>query len=393
MHKSLSAMIAILSFTAFQPDLAFAGEQEAAEHQRYLEEMRKLSGRNAWTGVERNFKLLLKLQDDGEVLTAEDWLLGAQAARNLGNMTSCRERLAASVRIKPEREAVGLLEEIDRSYGVVELSSDKGLEAALAPAAMPFIPDQRKAIEYAQAQVAENGAFEGILPAGTYTFGAEEFVLSAGTAVVQIELEALSGRSSSEPFAFLYVGPRLDLGGAFTIAGEPTVEDGASSPPGFTGMGARVAAGVEMGISPLLGLYAEVGYHGLTSAVDRNDSDLIEAEGRAYSGHTLRSGFLSLGPTLRFSDLWLNLGATVSMGVAQVTNTDEADRDNIMWVTSGPMATVGGQMSASYAVLEVGSDLAAAVSVLGGAQHDSQRLYPWGQVALTLGPVAQKVTP
>ena len=165
MHKSLSAMIAILSFTAFQPDLAFAGEQEAAEHQRYLEEMRKLSGRNAWTGVERNFKLLLKLQDDGEVLTAEDWLLGAQAARNLGNMTSCRERLAASVRIKPEREAVGLLEEIDRSYGVVELSSDKGLEAALAPAAMPFIPDQRKAIEYAQAQVAENGAFEGILEA------------------------------------------------------------------------------------------------------------------------------------------------------------------------------------------------------------------------------------
>ena len=355
--------------------------------------MRKLSARNAWTGVERNFQLLLKLQDEGEVLTAEDWMLGAQAARNLGNMTNCRERLAASVRIVPEREAVALLEEIDRSYGLVDLSADKGVDAVLAPAAMPFIPDQRKAIEFAQAQVGETGTFEGILPVGTYTYGAEEFLLSAGTAAVEIELKALSGRGSSEPFSFLYVGPRLDLGGAFTMAGEPTVDAGTSSPPGFNGMGARVAAGLEMGISPLLGFYAEVGYHGLTSSVDRSDSEQIESLGSAYSGHTIRSGFLSLGPTLRFSDLWLNLGGTVSMGVAQVTNTDESDRENIMWVTSGPMATVGGQASLSYAILEVGSDLAAAVSVLGGAQHDSQRLYPWGQVALTLGPVAQKGMP
>ena len=81
------------------------------------------------------------------------------------------------------------------------------------------------------------------------------------------------------------------------------------------------------------------------------------------------------------------------MCIRDSTNTDEADRENIMWVTSGPMATVGGQASLSYAILEVGTDLAAAVSLLGGAQHDSQRLYPWGQVALTLGPVAQKGLP
>ena len=220
MQKSLSLLIALASFAAVVPETSYAGEREAAEHQRFLEEMRKLSARNAWTGVERNFQLLLKLQDEGEVLTAEDWMLGAQAARNLGNMTNCRERLAASVRIKPEREAVALLEEIDRSYGLVDLSADKGVDATLAPAAMPFIPDQRKAIELAQAQVVETGAFEGILPAGTYTYGSEEFLLSAGTAAVEIQLKALSGRSSSEPFSFLYVGPRLDLGGACTMAGE-----------------------------------------------------------------------------------------------------------------------------------------------------------------------------
>jgi hypothetical protein len=91
--------------------------------------------------------------------------------------------------------------------------------------------------------------------------------------------------------------------------------------------------------------------------------------------------------------LWLNVGPTVSMGVAQSTNPEESDRDNIMWVTSGPMATVGAQAGVSYSVMEVGRDLAAAVSLLGGAQHDSQRLYPWAQFAVTLGPVPRTVLP
>jgi hypothetical protein len=393
MRNLLSALVLLSSLGLVLPQVAFAGEQEAAEHQRTLEEMRKLSGRNAWSGVERNFQLLLGLVESGETLSAEDWMLGAQAARALGDMTACRERLAASVRINPEREAVDLLSEIDRTYGMVDLSADKAVEAVLAPAAMPFIPDQRKAIERAQAAVADSGEFEGILPAGAYTFGSEDFILSAGTDVVKIELKALAGRDPSEPFSFLYVGPRVDLGAVYTIGGEPNVDPGVVSPPGFSGMGARVSAGVEMGFSPLLGLYAEVGYHGLRSSVDRSDADLLEAEGRAFSGHTLRTGFLSIGPTFRFSDLWLNVGPTVSMGVAQATNPDESDRENIMWVTSGPMATVGAQAGLSYSVLEVGRDLAAAVSLLGGAQHDSQRLYPWGQFAVTLGPVPRKVVP
>jgi len=392
MRKSLSTLMLVSTFGLCLPQISFAGEEEAAEHHRALEEMRRLSGRNAWTGVERNFQLLLKLEEKGEPLTAEDWMLGAQAARAMGNMTKCRDRLAASVRISPEREAVDLLSEIDRTYGLVNLVSDSGMDVVLSPAAMPFIPDQRKSIESAQAAVQESGSFEGLLPSGTYTFGAEEFVLSAGTAVVEIQLESLGGRDSSEPFSFLYVGPRMDLGAAFTAGGSPTVEAGVTSPPAFSGMGARVSAGVEMGLSQIMGLYAEVGYHGLTSAVNRADSDLLEEDGRAYSGHQLRTGFLSVGPTLRFSSLWLNLGPTVSMGVAQSTNTDESDRDNIMWVTSGPMATVGAQAGLSYPVMEVGTGLAAAVSLLGGAQHDSQRLYPWGQFAVTLGPVPRAVT-
>jgi hypothetical protein len=393
MRKTLSALMLVSSFGFCLPQMAFAGEEEAAEHHRALEEMRRLSGRNAWSGVERNFQLILKLQDMGESPTAEDWMLGAQAARAMGNMTECRERLASSVRISPEREAVDLLSEIDRTYGLVDLAAEKGVDATLTPAAMPFVPDQRKAIESAQKAVKEDLSFEGLLPAGTYTYGGEEFVLNAGTEVVEIQLAALDGRDPTEPFSFLYVGPRLDLGAAFTVGGEPSVEAGVVSPPSFSGMGARLSAGVEMGLSPLLGLYAEVGYHGLTSSVDRADSELLEADGRAFSGHQLRTGFLSLGPTFRFDALWLNVGPTVSMGVAQSTNADESDRDNIMWVTSGPMATVGGQAGVSYSVMEVGRDLAAAVSLLGGAQHDSQRLYPWGQFAVTLGPVPRTVLP
>lgn len=391
MRKSLSILMLVSSFCLFLPQTVFAGEEEAAEHHRALEEMRRLSGRNAWTGVERNFQLMLSLEEKGEQLTAEDWMLGAQAARAMGNMTECRDRLAASVRISPEREAVELLSEIDRTYGLVNLAADSGMDVALSPAAMPFIPDQRKTIESAQAAVQEDGAFSGLLPAGAYTFGAEEFVLSAGSNVLEIQLESLAGRGSSEPFSFLYVGPRMDLGAAFTVGGAPTVAQGVTSPPAFSGMGARVSAGVEMGLSRVMGLYAEVGYHGLTSAVNRTDSDLLESDGRAYSGHQLRTGFLSIGPTLRFSSMWFNVGPTVSMGVAQSTNTDEDDRDNIMWVTSGPMATVGAQAGLSYPLMEVGTGLAAAVSLLGGAQHDSQRLYPWGQFALTLGPVPRAV--
>jgi len=191
MRKTLSALMLVSSFGFCLPQMAFAGEEEAAEHHRALEEMRRLSGRNAWSGVERNFQLILKLQDMGESPTAEDWMLGAQAARAMGNMTECRERLASSVRISPEREAVDLLSEIDRTYGLVDLAAEKGVDATLTPAAMPFVPDQRKAIESAQKAVKEDLSFEGLLPAGTYTYGGEEFVLNAGTEVVEIQLAAL----------------------------------------------------------------------------------------------------------------------------------------------------------------------------------------------------------
>jgi hypothetical protein len=52
-----------------------------AEHTRLAEEMRKLAQRNAWRGVEGSYARMLVIEKDGVVLTYDDHLLGAQAAR------------------------------------------------------------------------------------------------------------------------------------------------------------------------------------------------------------------------------------------------------------------------------------------------------------------------
>ena len=112
---------------------AHAGDVEAAEHRQISEEMERLASRNAWSGVERNFKQLLELQEAGEVITYDEWNLGAQAARALGDMGSCRDRLAQAVKLEGKEEDIAWLEQIDKSYGPVTLRSvDKPLQRALA---------------------------------------------------------------------------------------------------------------------------------------------------------------------------------------------------------------------------------------------------------------------
>jgi len=366
-----------------------AGELESAEHHRLQEEMQRLSGRNAWSGVERGFQSLLELQEEGEELTAGDWAMGAQAARALGDITKCHYRLTMAVSMEGDRELVDLLSEIDTVYSTVRLSTDRTSAAELSPAMMPFVPDQRGAIELAQASITENRSFEGLLPAGNYTFGNESFVIVPGGPDIVIDvLVGPSGDGGGLQFA--YVGPRANLGAAFTQGGTPAVDTGVVSPPAFSGFGARAGVGVEVGMNESLGMFVEIGYHGLSSAVERSDSDLIASAGDAFSGNQLRTAYLALGSSYRLGDISLSGGLVVGAGVAQATNPDEAQVDELMWVTSGTMATAGAQAGLGYDVVSMGEGLRGALNLTGGAQHDSQRLYPWAQLAFAVGPVATR---
>jgi len=254
---------------------------------------------------------------------------------------------------------------------------------------MPFVPDQRGAIEIAQASILDERSFEGLLPAGTYTFGTETFVVVAGGPDIVIDV-LVGPAGDSDGLQFAYVGPRASVGAAFTQGGTPSVDPGVVSPPAFSGFGARAGVGVEVGMNESFGMFAEVGYHGLSSAVERSDSELIRTVGDAFSGNQLRTAYLAIGTTYRIAEISMSGGFVVGAGVAQATNPSEDEVDEMMWITSGTMATAGAQAGVGYDVMSMGEGLRGAVNLSGGAQHDSQRLFPWAQLSFSVGPVATR---
>ena len=380
---------------------AYAGEVEEAEHLRLEEEMQKLASRSAWGGVESAYQELLVLATQGEPLTFDDHQLGAQAAKALGNMAAAENRLRAALRIQDSPELLSEIENIEQIYAPVALSWEKGAEATeLSIATMPFAPEQRNAVETAQNQLAEQKKFEGLLPLGDYTYGNQKFSIDPGgdrDSVQKIHLtaDAVVSSDSSDGFAFTYVGPRAHLGASYTVAGAP---EGTQQPPSFSGIGARLGAGLEVGLGIRAGAMVEVGYHNLLS---NND---------AGYGDTLHLGYGMIGPSYRIRDIWLSGGGIFAAGVSKasgINNEDSVNSDcpygsldeDCAWVAAVPeddrsaypwngnIRPAGVQVSGSYAILDIGTSLKGAVTLTGGALFDPDRTYPWGQLAFTVAPV------
>lgn len=410
--KTLTAALALSMGTlALAPSDALAGDVEVAEHRRLSEEMNRLATRGAWQGVDSRFMELLELEKKGEVLTYDEWFLGAQAAQNLGKMAACRKRLEGAVSQDPKDEATSWLAAIDAAYGPVNLRSlDKESDAVLTAKAMPFVPDQRMAIEYAQSKLAKGRSFKGLLPAGSYTLSSgdvsQDFTVEAGPGE-PMQVKVTPGSSGSGG-ALAYVGPRLDIGGAYTVGGAPKVEGVIQGPPQFSGVGARVGVGVELGLKRGFGLIAQVGYHNLFSPSDR--PDLVGVPNQADSLHL---GYGLFGPSLRFGDLWLHAGGVLALGVANasgvanaealssqcpygqeedacawVSGVEEENRAYFPWTTS--LTTSGVQAGLGYALFDVGEGLQAGIGVSGGVLFDPTRSYPWGQLAFTVGPASSR---
>lgn len=112
MKRALKTLTACLALTlgglSVAPSVAQAGDVEVAEHRRLSEEMNRLASRGAWQGVDSRFIELMELEKKGEVLTYEEWFLGAQAAQNLGKMAACRKRLEGAIAQDPKDEATSL---------------------------------------------------------------------------------------------------------------------------------------------------------------------------------------------------------------------------------------------------------------------------------------------
>lgn len=155
---------------------AFAGEpgsavtspgSRAAEYQRLSEEMDRAAKRTNWVAVER---LFASLEAMGQPHTFTVFVQAAQAARGQGDTATAKARLLKAAAIREDREVLDWLWQIQKEYGPVMLAADLPANYRLTTEAMPFNPEHRKSVEYAQNQVIEASMFDGLIPRGSYRF-------------------------------------------------------------------------------------------------------------------------------------------------------------------------------------------------------------------------------
>jgi len=162
------------------PPASATDDVAAAEHDRVADEMERLAERKIWTGVERKFA---ELEELDAPLTLDDLLIGAHAARELGDVASAYTRLKAAAKIKGTKEIGDWLWDIDNNYGHVDLVAVPARSAALGAMQMPFDPNQRRAVDAAVKSAKQDGAFRGLLPKGMYDFAGQKFEVVPGISV------------------------------------------------------------------------------------------------------------------------------------------------------------------------------------------------------------------
>lgn len=160
-----------------------------AEYRRLSEEIQRLASRNQWSGVSRFYA---QMEATGAPMMFADLVTGAHAARADGDAKAVRTRLYAASKLQEQRDVIEWLWEVDEHYGSVYLACDpeKKKRPELAPKALPFDPNQVKAIQFAQAKVAETCLFDGLLPGGAYTFGDYTFEVKPKIESVRIDMSA-----------------------------------------------------------------------------------------------------------------------------------------------------------------------------------------------------------
>jgi hypothetical protein len=407
------ALCCCLALVILSPIDAFAisKEEAKAEHVRLAEEMTRLAKRGHWRGVDRSYRIMENLQRKEVTLTLDDHYLAAQAARELGNVTLVYRRLLRAREVQSSTDAENWIGDIMRQYGEVELiipERYKG-EANLAVAVMPLQPDQRSTIGMAQQRITEGRSYNGLLPAGDYTFGPNTFTVVPGGSTIVLDLDKRGGgqvttraAGEKEPFRFTYMGPRADLGLGWTQATDP---QGGAQPGGFSGIGGRFAAGWEMGVGGPFGVMVQAGYQGLSGGPGDEEGPLEELARFEIETDQLHVGFGTLMGTARFGPVWTALGLMYGVGNGQVTGVsqtcidqpnspeceDVGGSDTTLRYSrmTGEVRAAGGVFSAAFGVMEFGK-FEGAVTLNAGALSDTERLYPFGSLGFTVGPAGQE---
>ena len=162
------------------------GRTRLAEYGRLVQQMQARAARNAWDGVERSYQAL---KETGIPLTADEHHIGAQAASHRGDLATTRERLEAALGVLAEPEYREWIARIEEGYGPVSMRGDPG-RVSLEREETPFDRTQARAIAFAKEQVEETGTFEGLLPAGEYTFGSVSVRVRPGVQTQRIDIRS-----------------------------------------------------------------------------------------------------------------------------------------------------------------------------------------------------------
>ena len=399
-----AAFVSCLAVMAPVEASALSKAAAQGEHVRLSEEMTRLAKRGHWRGVDRSYRQLAPLVRKGIQITFDDHYLGAQAARELGNVTLVYRRLLMAQAVKSDPDVTNWIADLMGQYGQVELiipDRYKG-EAELVVAMLPLQPDQRSTIGRAQQRVGEGRSYDGLLPGGEYTFGPHTFTVMPGGDTIVLHLDKKGGgevrtraKGEKQPFRFTYSGPRVTLGAGWTQGTEST-----EGPGGFGGVGGRVLAGWEMGVGGPLGVLTQIGYQGLTGSPG-DASGVLEEKGQFdLRKDQLHMGTGWLAVTANLGSVWMAAGPMYGLGTGAVTGVGQDcidkpgscgdlgnnSKDTLRYSRLEGSVRAGGlAMSAGFPVMEMGR-LSGALTLHGGALSDTSRWFPFGSLGITVGP-------
>lgn len=151
--------------------LAFAADPEG---ERLSEELERYVKDRKWTAVERTYERLVASHPD--TLNNLIHQSASKAARSRGDLLLAAQRLQRTSRDGMAIDAIGAdLKNLSETTGLVMFAGKE-----LTPASMPFAPDLRQAVIFAQEQIAANGYFVGLIPVGTYRLEGKEVKVEPG---------------------------------------------------------------------------------------------------------------------------------------------------------------------------------------------------------------------
>ncbi len=392
MNRSLVLLplaVAVMSAPAWAGKL----EEAQAEHTRLSEQMRRLAKRAAWGGVDDSYVKMLALVEQGVVLGYDDHYLGAEAAKALGDINSTYRRLLRARDADKTTDVVTWIKNIEASYAPVEIKVDDKFsgEFVLNIAMLPMAPDQRAAIQAAQAIVAENRSYSGLLPRGDYTLGERNFTVNPGPTLVSVHLEA-QGKPPKPPKPTIakHQGIHVNLGGGYLGASGESLgaaQISNSSTDGTlddaAGAGLRLGVGFELGLNKAMGAKVEFGVQTLVAASAPDAQLGMTAEAPSL---TLFGGWLA--GTYWIDSLGFALGPTWSLAPSAQSTITLADGTQ---TTASTMLMAGGGAVGifyGFADLPIPGSQASQLGVAlhAGAHLDGIQTLPWAQVAVGIGP-------